>query len=226
MLRIGVSHSAITHELYVQGPDIQVQERCNSTRVVVHSLILEGVGAATRYIMPCIDPVHMHSLSINNCLHIAPVLERLRTAPLTKFYFYPLKYSTRRREETAHDHYIRFRNQLVTAKRDVLDFLRSAMFKLKKLCIIGEFTDKERRPRHKSGLSPDLFFAVQTHLGTLDMLSVINEGTDFTKEEFEEIGQCTPNLLDLRVSSRMGPRFHERDEEEEDEGLSVSHDLT
>lgn len=175
-----------------------------------------------RSIIAYVNPGRVQALSMRNCLYIGPVVENLLHSPLASVHLEPLKWATNRRGTQTHDRYAKFRHQMIRDKRDALDFLRCATFKLKKLSIIGQFTDDTRQPRAKPGLAPDLFFAVQTHLESLNTLTVINEGTDFLKEELEEIGQCAPNLIELRIQSRMAPRVFEVDQSEPNEGLSVS----
>lgn len=86
--------------------------------------------------------------------------------------------------------------------RWTLDFLRVATFSLDKLEIQGDFGDPSLHPVEFSGMSPELYFAIEAHQQSLVRLHVVNTDIDFSFEELARILSATPRLTQLAITCR------------------------
>ncbi|KFY42633.1 hypothetical protein V494_02331 [Pseudogymnoascus sp. VKM F-4513 (FW-928)] len=87
-------------------------------------------------------------------------------------------------------------------KRLTFDFLRCDTIQLDELEIRGDFGEPTLNPVEFSGLSTDLFFAIEAQAKSLVRLYVINENIDFSLPEIATIITKAENLTQLGITCR------------------------
>ncbi|KFY75084.1 hypothetical protein V499_04937 [Pseudogymnoascus sp. VKM F-103] len=149
-------------------------------------------------VMGAIIPASIESLEIKDCQSLdgvyLPILTGLNR--LRKF-----KISFPRLDEAKERAY-RYWRHYVFQKQITLDFLRCDTIELDELDIRGDFGEPTLNPVEFSGLSTDLFFAVEAQAESLVRLRVVNNNIDFTLAEIGSILVQAKNLTQLGLTCR------------------------
>jgi len=166
----------------------------------VHHLSLVSTGPGVNvYAMHVIDSSSIESLEIKDCEGLQHVYMKIKNADqdnLRKF-----KITFPRSKEARERAYAYWRHH-VEQMRWTLDFLRAATFNLDELEIQGDFGDPSLHPVEFSGMSPELYFAIEAHQRSLVRLHVVNTDIDFSFEELARILCTTPRLTQLAITCR------------------------
>ncbi|KFZ14483.1 hypothetical protein V502_06081 [Pseudogymnoascus sp. VKM F-4520 (FW-2644)] len=171
----------------------------NYLRIGVTHLSLIGTDASMHnYLMNAIIPASIESLEIKDGQSLDSVYfgivagqNRLRKFKVS----FPPPDEAKERAYKYWRHY-------VFQKRLTLDFLRSGAIRLDELDIRGDFGEPTLNPVEFSGLSTDLFFAIEAQAGSLVRLQVVNNNIDFTLAEIGSIIIQAKNLTQLGVTCR------------------------
>ncbi|ELR07432.1 hypothetical protein VC83_07546 [Pseudogymnoascus destructans] len=165
---------------------------------VTHLSLIGTDATMHNCIMGAIFPASIESLEIKDCQSLDGVYLPILSGPnrLRKFKIsFPPPDEAKERAYRYWRHYV-FQKQLT------LDFLRCDTIELDELDIRGDFGDPSLNPVEFSGLSTDLFFAVEAQAKSLVSLKVLNNNIDFTLAEIGSIIVQAENLTQLGLSCR------------------------
>lgn len=115
----------------------------------------------------------------------------------------------------------RYWQHYMLQKRLTFDFLRCDTIILDELDIRGDFGEPTLNPVEFSGLSTDLYFAVQAQAKSLVKLQVVNNDIDFSLAEIGSIIVKAENLTQLGVTCRAF-KHQDRHGNWIEQGLGVS----
>ncbi|OBT74125.1 hypothetical protein VF21_07131 [Pseudogymnoascus sp. 05NY08] len=165
---------------------------------VSHLSLISTDATMHNCIMGAIIPASIVSLEIKDCqsldLVYFPLIaghNRLRKFKIS----FPPADEAKERAYSYWQHYV-FQKQLT------LDFLRCDTIELDELDIRGDFGEPTLNPVEFSGLSTNLFFAVEAQAKSLVKLQVDNYNIDFTLAEIGSIIVKAVNLTQLGITCR------------------------
>lgn len=184
---------------------------------VTHLSLIGTDATIHNHLMRAIIPASIESLEIKDGQSIHSVYFPIVAGPnrLRKFKIsFPPPDEAKERAYRYWQHY-------VLQKRLTLDFLRSGAIQLDELDIRGDFGEPTLNPVEFSGLSTDLFFAIEAQAKSLVRLQVVNNNIDFTLAEIGSITIQAQNLTQLGVTCRAF-RYQDRHGNWIEQGLGVS----
>jgi hypothetical protein len=149
-------------------------------------------------IMGATIPASIESLEIKDCQSLDavyfPIIAGQNRLRKFKISFPP--------PDEAKERAYRYWRHYVFQKQLTLDFLRCDTIELDELDIRGDFGDPALSPVEFSGLSTDLFFAVEAQAKSLVRLMVVNHNIDFSLAEIGTILAKAENLTQLGLTCR------------------------
>lgn len=149
-------------------------------------------------IMGATIPASIESLEIKDCQSLEavyfPIIAGQNRLRKFKISFPP--------PDEAKERAYRYWRHYVFQKQLTLDFLRCDTIELDELDIRGDFGDPALNPVEFSGLSTDLFFAVEAQAKSLVRLMVVNHNIDFSLAEIGSILAKAENLTQLGLTCR------------------------